>query len=168
MLLVDANEGPLQQTKFVVEKALRAGICPIVVLNKVLALTQTSCMGPVYDACYDDVPPLEATFRQRGHSHCLSPMMQLVDQWKHKYNRLLAQVDRLGATEERCGEVESSVFDLFAHLGASEEQLDFPVLYASARQVHLHTASFHWRHLTESDLALREKKQLLNTQPKSV
>ena len=48
------------------------------------------------------------------------------------------QVDRLGATEERCGEVESSIFDLFAHLGASEEQLDFPVLYASARQVHLH------------------------------
>lgn len=45
------------------------------------------------------------------------------------------QVDRLGATEERCGEVESSIFDLFAHLGATEEQLDFPVLYASARQV---------------------------------
>ena len=46
-------------------------------------------------------------------------------------------MDRLGATEERCGEVESSIFDLFAHLGATEEQLDFPVLYASARQVHL-------------------------------
>ena len=41
MLLVDANEGPLQQTKFVVEKALRAGICPIVVLNKVFALHHT-------------------------------------------------------------------------------------------------------------------------------
>lgn len=38
VLLVDANEGPLQQTKFVVEKALKAGICPIVVLNKVLVL----------------------------------------------------------------------------------------------------------------------------------
>ena len=49
----------------------------------------------------------------------------------------LAQVDRLGATEERCGEVESAIFDLFAHLGATEEQLDFPVLYASARQVPL-------------------------------
>ena len=36
VLLVDANEGPLQQTRFVVEKALRAGIRPIVVLNKVL------------------------------------------------------------------------------------------------------------------------------------
>ena len=35
VLLVDANEGPLQQTKFVVEKALRAGIRPVVVLNKV-------------------------------------------------------------------------------------------------------------------------------------
>ena len=31
--------------------------------------------------------------------------------------------------------MESAIFDLFAHLGATEEQLDFPVLYASARQV---------------------------------
>ncbi len=38
VLLVDANEGPLQQTKFVVEKALKAGIRPIVVLNKVRRL----------------------------------------------------------------------------------------------------------------------------------
>ena len=35
LLLVDANEGPLSQTKFVVEKALRHGLRPIVVLNKV-------------------------------------------------------------------------------------------------------------------------------------
>lgn len=38
LLLVDANEGPLSQTKFVVEKALRHGLRPIVVLNKVLTL----------------------------------------------------------------------------------------------------------------------------------
>ncbi len=44
-------------------------------------------------------------------------------------------MDRLSATEQRCGEVESAIFDLFAQLGASEEQLDFPVLYASAREV---------------------------------
>ncbi|EIE25836.1 GTP-binding protein TypA [Coccomyxa subellipsoidea C-169] len=77
VLLVDANEGPLQQTKFVVEKALKAGIRPLVVLNK---------------------------------------------------------VDRSGATEQRCGEVESNIFDLFAQMGATEEQLDFQVLYASARE----------------------------------
>ncbi|KAK9916112.1 hypothetical protein WJX75_008777 [Coccomyxa subellipsoidea] len=77
VLLVDANEGPLQQTKFVVEKALKAGIRPLVVLNK---------------------------------------------------------VDRQGATQERCGEVESNIFDLFAQMGATEEQLDFQVLYASARE----------------------------------
>ena len=35
VLLVDANEGPLSQTKFVVEKALRHGLRPLVVLNKV-------------------------------------------------------------------------------------------------------------------------------------
>ena len=45
------------------------------------------------------------------------------------------QVDRQSATEQRCMEVESQIFDLFAQMGASDEQLDFPVLYASARQV---------------------------------
>ena len=35
LLLVDANEGPLSQTKFVLEKALKQGLKPIVVLNKV-------------------------------------------------------------------------------------------------------------------------------------
>ena len=44
-------------------------------------------------------------------------------------------MDRPGATQQRCGEVESALFDLFAHLGATEDQLDFPVLYASAREV---------------------------------
>ncbi|KAI3994880.1 hypothetical protein MKX01_037431 [Papaver californicum] len=47
---------------------------------------------------------------------------------------LLNKVDRPSVTEERCDEVESLVFDLFANLGATEEQLDFPVLYASAKQ----------------------------------
>ena len=49
VLLVDANEGPLQQTKFVVEKALRAGICPIVLLNKVLS---SRCMALICDSPY--------------------------------------------------------------------------------------------------------------------
>uniref|UniRef100_A0A061RB01 GTP-binding protein n=1 Tax=Tetraselmis sp. GSL018 TaxID=582737 RepID=A0A061RB01_9CHLO len=77
VLLVDANEGALSQTKFVLEKALRAGLSPIVVLNK---------------------------------------------------------VDRPGCTKERCTAVESDIFDLFASLGASDAQLDFRVLYSSARQ----------------------------------
>lgn len=45
LLLVDANEGPLSQTKFVVEKALRHGLKPIVVLNKV------ACHLQVYNLC---------------------------------------------------------------------------------------------------------------------
>ncbi|KAL6785388.1 EFG7 [Auxenochlorella protothecoides x Auxenochlorella symbiontica] len=77
VLLVDATEGPLSQTKFVVEKALQRGLRPLVVLNK---------------------------------------------------------VDRPAATPERCGEVESAAFDTFALLGADDDQLDFPVLYASARE----------------------------------
>ena len=71
MLLVDAAEGPMAQTKFVLTKALKRGIRPIVVINKV--------------------------------------------------DKDTSRVD----------EVESEVFDLFAFLDATEEQLDFPVLYAS-------------------------------------
>ncbi len=73
VLLVDAAEGPMPQTKFVTSKALALGLRPIVVLNKV------------------DKPD--------------------------------AEPDR--ALDE--------VFDLFANLGANDEQLDFPVLYASGR-----------------------------------
>ncbi len=74
IVLVDAAEGALPQTKFVVTKALARGIKPIVVVNK---------------------------------------------------------VDRQDA---RPDEVHNEVFDLFAALGASDEQLDFPMLYASGRQ----------------------------------
>ncbi|MCO5571830.1 hypothetical protein L7F22_025578 [Adiantum nelumboides] len=77
ILVVDAGEGPLAQTKFVVAKALKLGLRPILLLNK---------------------------------------------------------VDRPTVTAERCGEVESLIFDLFANLGATEEQLEFPVLYASAKE----------------------------------
>jgi len=73
ILLVDAAEGPLPQTKFVLGKALAQGIRPIVVVNKI----------------------------DRG--------------------------------DARPTEVLNEVFDLFASLDASEEQLDFPVLYASGR-----------------------------------
>ncbi len=73
LLLVDASEGPMPQTKFVLAKALARGLKPIVVINKV------------------DKP------------------------------------------EQRAQEVESEVFDLFALLDASEEQLDFHTLFASAK-----------------------------------
>jgi len=74
IVLVDAAEGVLPQTKFVVHKALERGLKPIVVINK---------------------------------------------------------VDRQDA---RSDEVHTEVFDLFAALGATDEQLDFPMLYASGRQ----------------------------------
>ena len=73
VLLVDAAEGPMPQTKFVTSKALALGLRPIVVLNKV------------------DKPDAEP-------------------------DRAL-----------------NEVFDLFANLGANDEQLDFPYLYASGR-----------------------------------
>src|SRR5438094_6493799 len=74
LVLVDAAEGPLPQTKFVVSKALRMGLKPIVVINK---------------------------------------------------------VDRPDA---RAVEVVNEVFDLFAALDATDDQLDFPILYGSAKQ----------------------------------
>ena len=74
LVLVDAAEGPLPQTKFVVSKALKVGVKPIVVINK---------------------------------------------------------VDR---SDARPTVVVNEVFDLFAALDASEDQLDFPILYGSAKE----------------------------------
>jgi GTP-binding protein len=74
VLLVDAAEGPMPQTKFVLSKALKIGLKPIVAVNK---------------------------------------------------------IDR---PDERHGEVVNEVFDLFAALDATSEQLDFPILYGSAKQ----------------------------------
>jgi GTP-binding protein len=71
LLLVDAVEGPMPQTRFVTKKALALGLQPIVVINK---------------------------------------------------------VDRPGA---RCDFVINATFELFDKLGATEEQLDFPIVYAS-------------------------------------
>ena len=73
VLLVDAAEGPMPQTKFVTTKALALGLKPIVVLNK---------------------------------------------------------VDKKDANPDSA---HNDVFDLFDNLGADEDQLDFPVLYASGR-----------------------------------
>jgi GTP-binding protein len=74
MLLVDASEGPLPQTRFVLRKALESGLAPIVVINK---------------------------------------------------------IDRPDA---RPKEVLNEVYDLFIDLDATEDQLEFPVLYANARR----------------------------------
>ncbi len=74
LLLVDASEGPLPQTRFVLRKALESGLRPIVVVNK---------------------------------------------------------IDRPDA---RVSEVLNEVYDLFIDLDATEEQLEFPILYTNARK----------------------------------
>ncbi|KAF8896166.1 GTP-binding protein TypA [Infundibulicybe gibba] len=73
-LVVDATEGPMTQTRFVLKKALSRGLRPLVVLNK---------------------------------------------------------ADR---PTSRPAQVESDLFDLFATLGATDEQIEYPLLYASAKQ----------------------------------
>jgi GTP-binding protein len=73
IVLVDSSEGPMPQTKFVVSKALKVGLKPIVAVNKI------------------DKP------------------------------------------ERRPDEVVNECFDLFANLDATDEQLDFPILYGSAK-----------------------------------
>jgi GTP-binding protein len=73
ILLTDAAEGPMPQTKFVLGKALKQGLKPIVIINK---------------------------------------------------------IDR---PDERAAEVVDEVFDLFVSLDANDDQLDFPILYASGR-----------------------------------
>ncbi len=74
IVLVDASEGPMPQTKFVVSKALKVGLRPIVAINK---------------------------------------------------------IDR---PDERHDAVVNEVFDLFAALDANQDQLDFPILYGSAKE----------------------------------
>jgi GTP-binding protein len=74
LLLVDAYEGPMPQTRFVTQKAFEMGLSPLVVVNK---------------------------------------------------------IDRPGVDPHH---VMDQVFELFMSLGASDQQLDFPVIYASGRQ----------------------------------
>ncbi len=74
LLLVDAAEGPLPQTRFVLQKALNLNLVPIVILNK---------------------------------------------------------VDR---SDARIHEVENEIYELFFELGASEQQISFPIIYASAKE----------------------------------
>ncbi|MFZ6013371.1 MAG: translational GTPase TypA [Bacteroidota bacterium] len=85
LLLVDAFEGPMPQTRFVLQKALQLGLKPIVVINK---------------------------------------------------------VDKKNCTPD---EVHEQVFDLMFQLDASEEQLDFPAYYGSAKQGWMST---DWRNPT--------------------
>jgi GTP-binding protein len=74
LLLVDAQEGPMPQTKFVLKKSLELGLKPIVVINK---------------------------------------------------------IDKPAADIKKC---EEEVYELFFNLGATDEQLDFPIIYAIGRQ----------------------------------
>ncbi len=87
LLLVDAVDGPMPQTRFVTQKAFEQGLCPILVVNK---------------------------------------------------------IDRDGARPEW---VMDQVFDLFDRLGATDEQLDFPVIYASAINGY---ATLDHEHLTDN------------------
>lgn len=73
LLIVDASEGPMAQTKFVLRKAMEAGLKPVVIINK---------------------------------------------------------IDR---PDERISEVEDMVLELFIELGANDDQINYPVLYASGR-----------------------------------
>lgn len=91
LLLVDAFEGPMPQTRFVLQKALQLGLKPIVVINK---------------------------------------------------------VDKKNCTPD---EVHEQVFDLMFQLDATEEQLDFPTFYGSAKQGWMST---DWRNPTQDITSL--------------
>lgn len=91
LLLVDAFEGPMPQTRFVLSKAIQLGLKPVVVINK---------------------------------------------------------VDKENCTPEL---VQEQVFDLMYNLDASEEQLDFPTIYGSAKQGWM---SQDWRNPTENIIPL--------------
>lgn len=94
LLLVDAFEGPMPQTRFVLQKAIESGLKPIVVVNK---------------------------------------------------------VDKENCTPD---EAYEAVFDLMFNLGATEDQLDFPVVYGSAKQGWM---SLDWKQKTEDITALLDQ-----------
>jgi GTP-binding protein len=100
LLLVDAFEGPMPQTRFVLQKAIEAGLKPIVVVNK---------------------------------------------------------VDKENCTPDIAYE---AVFDLMFNLGATEDQLDFPVVYGSAKQGWM---SLDWKKPAEDITALLD--QILESIP---
>ncbi len=103
LLLVDAVEGPMPQTRFVLKKSLELGLCPVVVINK---------------------------------------------------------IDRPNADPTRVCE---QVFDLFCDLAVTEEQLDFPIIFTSARDGYAVTDIAHERtDLEPLFTAIRE-----NTHPPS-
>ena len=77
LLLVDAREGPMPQTKFVLSKALKLGLRPIVVINK---------------------------------------------------------IDKIDKEGKRAQKVIDLIFDLFVKLDATDEQLDFPVVYCISKE----------------------------------
>ena len=93
LLLVDAFEGPMPQTRFVLNKAIELGLKPIVVVNK---------------------------------------------------------VDKENCTPE---EVQEEVFDLMFHLGATEDQMNFPTVYGSAKN---NWMSHDWRDKTDNINVLME------------
>jgi|TARA_B110000977_G_scaffold93519_1_gene123785 GTP-binding protein len=105
LLLVDAQEGPMAQTKFVLSKALQKGLHPVVCINK---------------------------------------------------------VDRPGVTKLGCDEVESKLFDLFANMGATDSQLDFAIVYASAREGVAHLDFHEARRLCGGDKADKSVAPLLD------
>lgn len=76
VLLVDATEGPLSQTKFVVEKALKQGLRPLVVLNKVDRSSATEQVRVLLCA----VPALGSTYSVQ-YLLCAVPAMGGVDGW---------------------------------------------------------------------------------------
>lgn len=158
LLLVDANEGPLSQTKFVLEKALKRGLKPVVVLNKVMLASMRQlhralvynlpccqcclccCNGCLWCLAWFQLPSvfLKLMLHVGRFSDVLNSMissrftLRACDDLRAC---LLCQVDRPSVTEQQCNEVQSNLFDLFAHLGATDDQLDFTTLYASAREV---------------------------------
>ena len=89
----------------------------------------------------------------------LGPSMHLLLIFQARNLLSAMQVDREGANQERCSTVESDVFDLFAQMGASDEQLDFPVLYASGRQASLLSCPFDVLQAHEQDCPLENLRE---------
>ena len=102
ILLVDSAEGPMPQTRFVLQKSLEIGLCPILLINK------------------------------------------------------------MDKNDARANEVIDEVYDLFLELNATDDQLDFPILYGVARDG---IVRYDWENDTNNDIVPLFETIIHHTQP---
>lgn len=135
LLIVDAQEGPMPQTKFVLSKALANGLKPIVIINKIDKL------APRSPSSADPTTTSDRTLQSKKLHSAPAVALTTAGLRGSLLNPTLPQsavaVDPQSRENEALGarikEVEDELADLFLELAVHEDQLHYPVYYAVGR-----------------------------------